>query len=81
MAHRQRRRLQDAERLNADYLWNGGEAKLEEDRTELKTMKCLAVTCHESKAAFAHAIAVKGRDEDNFVAGFITTDVEFHGPC
>ena len=58
---------------------DGGEAKLKEDRNDLKIMECLAVRCHESKAVFAHAIPVKGRDEDNFVAGLITTDVEFMG--
>ena len=58
---------------------DGGEAKLEEDRKDLKIMKCLAVRCHESKAVFAHAVPVKGRDEDNFVAELITTDVGFMG--
>ena len=56
-----------------------GGAKLEADRVELKIMKCLAVRCHESKAVFSHAIPVKGRDEDNFVANLIKTDVEFMG--
>ena len=42
-------------------------------------MTCLAVRCHESRAVFSHAIPVKGRDEDNFVANFIKADVEFMG--
>ena len=30
-----------------------GNAKLEEARSELKIMKCIAIRCHESKAVFA----------------------------
>ena len=50
-----------------------GEAKLEEARTEQKIMKCIAIRCHESNAVFAHNVPVKGRDEDNYVAGLIAT--------
>lgn len=60
--------------LNTD-----GDAKLETDGTKLKIMKCIAIRCHESDAVFAHAILVKGRGEDNFVANFVKTDVEFMG--
>ena len=56
-----------------------GNAKLEEARSELKIMKCIAIRCHESKAVFAHNVPVKGRDEDNYVASLIATDVEFMG--
>ena len=42
-------------------------------------MECFAVRCHESEVVFAHAVPVKGRDGDNFVAGLITADVEFMG--
>ena len=56
-----------------------GEAKLEEARVELKIMKCIAIRCHESKAVFAHSVPVKGRDEDNYVAELVATDVQFMG--
>jgi hypothetical protein len=42
-------------------------------------MKCLIVRCHESKAVFAHAIPVKGADEDHYVADLIASDVAFMG--
>ena len=69
---KRRKEIEEEYPLDAD-----GDAKLEEDRSELKIMKCLAVRCHESKAVFAHAVPVKGRDEDNFVANLIKADVEF----
>ena len=56
-----------------------GETSLVRAREEAKLMKCLIVRCHESKAVFAHTIPVKGRDEDNYVASLITTDVAFMG--
>ena len=56
-----------------------GDALLEQARVELKIMKCIAVRCHESKAVFAHNVPVKGRDEDNYVAKLVATDVEFMG--
>jgi hypothetical protein len=68
---RRRKELKDDFPEDAD-----GEAKLEEARTEQKIMKCIAIRCHESKAVFAHNVPVKGRDEDNYVAGLIATDVE-----
>ena len=42
-------------------------------------MKCLIARCHESKAVFAHAIPVKGDDEDHYVADLIASDVSFMG--
>jgi len=56
-----------------------GEAKLEEARAEMKIMKCIAIRCPESKAIFAHNVPVKGRDEDNYVAGLTAADVQFLG--
>ena len=57
----------------------GGETSLTAARENATIMKCLIVRCHESKAVFAHAVPVKGRDEDNYVASLITTDVAFMG--
>jgi hypothetical protein len=72
--------LKRRKELEEEYpLSTDGDAKLESDRIELKIMKCLAVRCHESKAVFAHAIPVKGRGEDNFVADLVKSDVEFMG--
>ena len=56
-----------------------GNKALEEARTELKVMTCLIIRCHESKAVFAHSVPVKGRDENNYVANLITSDVAFMG--
>ena len=56
-----------------------GNAKLDVARAEHKIMKCIAVRCHESNAIFSHNVPVKGRDEDNYVAGLLATDVEFMG--
>ena len=56
-----------------------GETLLTRAREDEKLMKCLIIRCHESKAVFAHAVPVKGRDEDNYVANLITTDVAFMG--
>ena len=72
--------LRRRKELKDDFPENeAGNAKLEEARTEQKIMKCIAVRCYESKAVFAHNVPVKGRDEDNYVAGLIATDVEFMG--
>ena len=56
-----------------------GDAALQTDRSERKVMKCLIARCHESKAVFAHAIPVKGDDEDHYVADLIASDVSFMG--
>ena len=42
-------------------------------------MKCLIARCHGSKAVFAHAVPIKGDDEDHYVADLIATDVAFMG--
>ena len=56
-----------------------GNQALEDARTKLKIMKCLIVRCHESKAIFAHSVPVKGRDEGNYVANLIASDIAFMG--
>ncbi len=60
-------------------LTSKGDAALEEARKQRDIMKCLIVRCHESKAIFAHAIPVKGDDEDHDVADLIASDVAFMG--
>ncbi len=56
-----------------------GNRALADARIELKIMKCLIIRCHESKAIFAHSVPVNGRDEGNYVANLITSDVAFMG--
>ncbi len=71
---KQRKELADVYPLTGD-----GDAALEEARKKRDVMKCLIVRCHESKAVFAHAIPVKGDDEDHYVADLIASDVAFMG--
>ena len=56
-----------------------GNAALEDARKKRDIMKCLILRCHESKALFAHAVPVKGDDEDHYVADLIASDVAFMG--
>ncbi len=56
-----------------------GNNALEAARAQPKLMKCLVIRCHESKAVFAHSVPVKGRDEDNYVANLIASDISFMG--
>ncbi len=56
-----------------------GNAALEDARKKKDIMKCLILRCHESKALFAHAVPVKGDDEDHYVADLIASDIAFMG--
>jgi hypothetical protein len=69
-----RKELADEYPLNAE-----GDAALQTARAEQNVMKCLIARCNESKAVFAHAIPVKGDDEDHYVADLVATDVAFMG--
>ncbi len=69
-----RKGLVDEYPLNAE-----GDAALQTFRSEREVMTCLIARCHESKAVFAHAIPVKGGDEEHYVADLIASDVSFMG--
>ncbi len=55
------------------------DAAIQDARMKGGVVKCIIVRCMQSKILFAHCIPCKGIDEDQYVTGLITDDLEWLG--
>ncbi len=56
-----------------------GEVQLKEARAKGEILKCLSIRCFEAKDIWAHCVPVKGADEEDYSAGFVSAAVMWLG--
>jgi hypothetical protein len=57
----------------------GGEARLDAERSEGRVIKCFIIRCHETKVIMAHVVPQKGVDEHRMVLDLILDDLRWIG--